>query len=121
MTMCSGGRGAVEQEAHGRQEIVGDGAADAAVAELDHVLLGASFEAAAEKDLAVDAEVAELVDDEGEAAAARPADQMADQAGLAGAQEAGDHRRRYLFHCWHGGQILWGRRGRGRSARRSRG
>ena len=47
-----------------RHEIVGHGAADAAIGELDDVLLRAGLDAAALEDLAVDADVAELVDDD---------------------------------------------------------
>ena len=45
---------------------------------------------AALQDLAIDADVAELVDDEGEAPAIGGAQQMLDQAGLAGAEKSGD-------------------------------
>ena len=86
--------GAVEQPGHGRQEIVGDGAAQAAIGELDDVLLGAGGVAAAEQHLAVDAELAELVDDDGEpppVGAVRQ--QMPHEARLAGAEEAGDDCR----------------------------
>ena len=88
------GQGIARQDLlHRRQEVVGDRAADAAVGELDHLVLAAAFDAAAGEDLAVDAEVAELVDQEGEAPAARVLREMADQAGLAGAEEAGDDGR----------------------------
>ena len=53
----------VEQLLHGRQEVVGDGAADAAVGQFDDVVVRAAFDAAAAQDLPVDADVAELVDD----------------------------------------------------------
>jgi hypothetical protein len=62
-----GARVAGEDLAHRRQEVVGHGAADAAVAELDHVVLGAALDPAAEQQLAVDAELAELVDDQRQA------------------------------------------------------
>ena len=42
------------------------------------------------EDVAIDAERAEFVDHDREAAAAGVADQVADQRGLAGAQKAGD-------------------------------
>ena len=64
--MWSGGVGAVEKPRQGRQEIVGNGAAQAAIGQLDDVVLGAGRVAAAEQQLAVDAELAELVDDDGE-------------------------------------------------------
>ena len=64
--MWSGGSAALEQPGQGRQEIVGDRAAQAAIGQLDDVVVGASRVAAAEQQLAVDAELAELVDDDGE-------------------------------------------------------
>ena len=81
---------ALEQLLHGGDELVGDGAADAAVGELDHVLLAAGFVAAAGEDFVVDAEIAELVDDERDALAPGVRKEVPDQRGLAGAEEAGD-------------------------------
>ena len=54
-----------------RDEIVGDGAADAAIGQFDDVFLRAGVDAAALQDLAVDADIAELVDDDGQPLAAR--------------------------------------------------
>ena len=65
-----GRRHARQQALHGRHEVVGDGAADAAVRQLDDIVLGAGRIAAAEQQLAVDADLAELVDDQCDAAAA---------------------------------------------------
>ena len=62
--------GEPEQALQRGNEIVGDGAADAAVGQLDDAVLAAGLDAAALEDLAVDADVAELVDDDGQAAAA---------------------------------------------------
>ena len=90
MTMWSGGSGPVQQRLHRRQEGVGDGAADAAVRQLDQVVLGAAPYAAAEQQFAIDAEVAELVDDHRQPAALRLGQQVTDQRRLAGAEEAGD-------------------------------
>ena len=73
-----------------RHEVVGHGAADAAIGQLDDVLLRAGLDAAALQDLAVDADVAELVDDDGEPPAAGVFQEVADQRRLAGAEEAGD-------------------------------
>ncbi len=73
-----------------RHEFVGDRAAQAAVGEFDDVLLRAGGVAAAFEDFAVDADVAELVDDDGEAAALRVGEHVADQRRLAGAEKAGD-------------------------------
>ena len=90
MTMWSGRLFALEQLRHRRDEIVGDGAADAAIGELDDVVLAAGFGAAALQHVAVDAEIAELVDDERDALAAGILQEVADHRRLAGAEEAGD-------------------------------
>ena len=75
-----------------RHEFVGHGAAQAAVGKLDDVLLGARGVAAAFEDLAVDADVAELVDDHRQAAPAGVGQHVADQRRLPGAEKAGDDR-----------------------------
>ncbi len=67
MTMWSGRSVALEQRLHGGDELVGNGAADAAVAQLDHVLFAAGLVAAAGEDFLVDAEFTELVDDQRDA------------------------------------------------------
>ncbi len=72
-----------QQRLHGGDELVGNGAADAAVAELDHILLAAGLVAAAREDFLVDAEVAELVDDERDALALGVAEEVADHVVLA--------------------------------------
>ena len=116
--------GAVEQARQGRQKIVGDGAAQAAIGKLDDVVLGAILVAAAEQQLAVDAELAEFVDDDREPAPLRPRQQMAHEARLAGAEKAGDHRRRNPAHVSRPSARAAGRRRqrrRGRRARRSPG
>src|SRR3546814_8627760 len=74
------------------QEVVRHGAADAAVGQFHHVLLVAALDAAALHDLRVDAEIAELVDDERDPPPAGIAQQVADGAGLAGPEEAGDRK-----------------------------
>ena len=90
--------GAVDQPGQGRQEIVGDGAAQAAIGQLDDVVVGASRVAAAEQQLAVDAELAELVDDDGQPVPGGGGQQMPHQARLAGAEKAGDDRRGDAAH-----------------------
>ncbi len=92
ITMCSGGARPIEQRLHGRQEVLGDGAAQAAIRQLDDVLLIAALDAAGAQHLAIDAERAELVDDDRDAPAARMRQQMPHQRGLAGAQETSDDR-----------------------------
>ncbi len=73
-----------------RHEFVGHRAAQAAIGQFDDVLLRTGGVAAAFEDFAVDADVAEFVDDDGEAAALRIGEDMADQRRFAGAEKAGD-------------------------------
>ena len=63
-----GPRLAVEEGREGRREIVGDGATETAVGELDDRLFRAGLVGAARDEVTVDADVAEFIDDEGEAA-----------------------------------------------------
>ncbi len=91
------GCGALEKPRQSRQKILGDGAADAAVRELDDLVVGAGV-AAGEQQLAVDAELAELVDEEADAAARRVGEKMAHEARLAGAQKPRDDGDRELAH-----------------------
>src|SRR5262249_61254571 len=79
-------------------------AAEAAIGELDDVLFRTGDIAAALEQLAVDTDVAELVDDDGEPPALGVGEHVADQCGLAGAEEAGDDRagharKRGVRHC----------------------
>ena len=83
-------RDAVDQRLHGGDEIFSHGAAEAAIGELDDILLRAAFDAAALQDFAIDADAAELIDDDGEPLAACGLEQMADERGFAGAEETGD-------------------------------
>ena len=94
----AGRLGAVDQPRQGRQEIVGDGAAQAAIRQFDDVVLGAGRVAAAEQEFAVDAKLAELVDDDREPVAGGVGQQVPHQAGLAGAEKAGNDRRRNTPH-----------------------
>ena len=80
-----------QQGLDGGQKIVGDGAANAAVGELDDVVLAAGVVTARREHLAVDTDVAELVDHQRQAPAVGVFDKVADQAGLAGAEKAGHH------------------------------
>ena len=81
---------AFDQHLHRGDEILGHRAADAAIRQLDHVLLGAGLVAAAFQDAAIDAEIAEFIDDQRDALAVRVFQQVADQGRLAGAEKAGD-------------------------------
>ncbi len=93
-----GRRRAVEQPAEGRQEVVGDGAAQAAIRQFDDVAGTAGGVAAAEQQLAVDPQLAEFVDQDGEPPPLRPGQEVAHQARLAGAEKAGDYRCRNPPH-----------------------
>ena len=62
--MCSGGAARCEKLLHGRHEIVGHGAADTAIGEFDDVVPGATGIATADQKFPIDADVAELVDDQ---------------------------------------------------------
>ena len=81
-----------ENEIERGHELVRHRAAQAAVGELDDVLLRAGGVAAAFEDLAVDADVAELIDDHRQAAPAGVGKDVADQRSLPGAEKAGDDR-----------------------------
>ncbi len=78
------------QRLDGRDEIVGDGAADAAVGELDDVLDRAIVVGAGLQNVAVNPERAELVDENGEPLAAGIAHQVTDQRCLSRTEKAGD-------------------------------
>src|SRR5712691_52045 len=66
-------------------EVAAHGAADAAVVHLEHFLVGADHQ------LVVDADLAELVDDDGELLPVRLGQDAVEQRGLAGAEIAGQH------------------------------
>ena len=89
---------AVEKARQGRHEIIGDGAAEASIGQLDNIVLVARRVAAAEQQLAVDAELAEFIDDDGEPPPLGMRQQMPHEARLAGAEKAGNHRRRNAAH-----------------------
>jgi isochorismate synthase EntC len=91
---------AVQQRLDGGQKIVGHRAAETAIGEFHHVVLAAALDAATQQQFPVDAEIAELVDQEGEAPTVIVFDHMADQAGLAGAEKSGDDGRGNA--CGHG-------------------
>ncbi len=105
------GRGIERQQPFDRgQEVVRDGAADAAIGEFDDGVFRADGVAAAlqrlAEDLAVDADVAELVDDQREAASFGGRQNMADQCRFAGAEEAGDDGRRNSRRAARAGEIV---------------
>ena len=82
--------GTGEQRLEGRNEIVRHRAADAAVRQLDDGVLCATLDAAGGQERLVEADITELVDQDGEAPALRVLDHVADQRRLAGAEEARD-------------------------------
>ena len=86
----------VEYLFNGRQEVIGHRAADAAIGELEDILVGAVGVATALEQLAVDGEIAEFVDDERELLAVCLFDQVPDHRRLAGAEKAGDNGCRYF-------------------------
>ena len=90
MTICSTAGVARQDLVERGHELVGDGAAETAIGELDDILLGAGGVAAAFENLAIDADIAELVDDDGEPPPVGVLEHMTDQRRLAGAEEAGD-------------------------------
>ena len=81
-----------ENSVERRHELVGDGAAEAAIRQFDDVLLRARLVAAALEDFAVDADIAEFVDDHRKPPSAGIGEHVADQRRLAGAEKAGHHR-----------------------------
>ena len=91
----------VEQRVQGRDEIVGHRAAYAAVGQFDDVFLRAAFDAAALDEGAVEAEIAELVDENGDAATAGILEKVAHQGGLAGSEESGDDGAGNLLQVAH--------------------
>ena len=88
-----GRRGALQKGGHGGNEIIGDGAADAAIGQLDHVIVRAPLHAAALQQLAVNAKVAKFIDNQRNPPAARILQHMTDHRRLARPQKAGDDRR----------------------------
>jgi hypothetical protein len=82
--------GEAEQAVQRRHEVVGHRAAQAAIGQLDDAVLRAVLDAAPFEDLAVDADIAELVDDHGKTPPAGVLQHMADQGRLPRAEEAGD-------------------------------
>ena len=83
-------------------EIIGDGAADAAVGQFDDVFLGAVRQGAGAQNLAIHADIAEFVDDHRQPLALRVLQQVAHQRGFARAQKAGDHGDGDLYKFRHG-------------------
>ena len=88
-----------QQFVHGRDEIVGDGAADAAIGEFDDIAGRAGLCRAFLDQPAVKPGIAELIDDHGDAAAIGLRQQRTQQRGLAGAEKSGEHSDGDTGHC----------------------
>src|SRR5882724_6718674 len=86
----------IDQALECGNEIIRHGATDATVGQFDDALLRAIFDAAAFENIAVDADIAEFVDDHGEPPTACVFKQVTHERRLAGAEEAGDDRARYF-------------------------
>ena len=83
------------EPAHLLQQVIAQRAADAAIAELHQRLLGAAQRSATlAHQLRIDVDLAHVVDDHRDPAALAVAQQLIEQGGLAGAQEAGQHGHR---------------------------
>jgi hypothetical protein len=82
----------LEQSRQSRHEVVRDRTADAAVRQLDDVLLRAARDAAALEEGAVEAQFAELVHEHGEPASACVFQKVTNERSLARAEEARDDR-----------------------------
>ena len=79
-----------QQGLDGGREIIGHGAADAAIGEFDDVFFRTSLHAAGAQNVAIHAHIAKFIDDEREAPTACVLQQIADHGGLARAQKARD-------------------------------
>src|SRR4029077_18686269 len=82
----------IEETPEGGNEIVRHRATDATVGQLHDAVFRAALDAAALQNLAVDADVAEFIDDHRKAAPAGILEYMADERRLAGTEEARDDR-----------------------------
>ena len=95
---------ACHQLAHHREEFFLHGAAQAAVGQLVNAAGGLFFsatDAALLEDFAIDAQFAELVDDDRDAAALGVVEHVAQQRGLARAEKAGNDGNGELGQCFH--------------------
>src|SRR4029079_12853067 len=91
---------AVDELAHRRDEIFRDRAANAAIGKFDDVVLAARIATARFEDFAIHSDIAELVDDESNPPTVGGREQVADERGFAGSEEAGDDRGGDLLHDW---------------------
>jgi hypothetical protein len=82
---------AAGQLAHGVEQVLAQGAADAAVGQLHQLLLGAIQAALAGDEGGVDVDLAHVVDDHRDLATLPVAQHVVEQRGLACSEEAGEH------------------------------
>lgn len=75
---------AAEDLFNGRLEIIRDRAADAAIGQFDDVFLRAALNAAAFENFAIDADITELIDDDGQSLAIKLFEKTAQQRGFSG-------------------------------------
>ena len=97
---------ALEQGCHGRHEVVRHRAADAAIGEFDDIVYRTGLLAATFQHLAIDTEIAKLVDDERNAFAVRRLQKIADQSRFTGTEKAGDHGCRYFLTVGSGHRFV---------------
>ena len=107
-----GALGQGHQRLDRRDEIIGDGAADAAIGQFDDVLGRAILIRAGFQDIAIDAHGAEFVDQHRQPLALRVLHQMADQRRLARAEKAGDDGDGDLVEVGHSDVSIGGIRAR---------
>ncbi|MCY1440091.1 hypothetical protein D9M71_563510 [compost metagenome] len=95
---------ALDQLAHHREEFFLDGAAQAAVGQLEDTTAGFLFgtaDSALLEDFTVDTQLAEFVDDHGDTTALGVVEHVPQQGGLARAEKAGDDGNGKLGQCFH--------------------
>ncbi len=95
---------ACDQFAHHREELFLHGAAQAAIGQFVHPAVGFFFGAADRallEDFSVDAQLAELIDDDRNAPPFGVVEHVPQQGGLARAEEAGDDGDGKLGQCFH--------------------
>jgi hypothetical protein len=77
-----------------RHKIIRYRATNAPIRKFDYILLRARFNTAGAENFAINADIAEFVDDQGEATPFRVLKNMADKRRFAGTQKTGDDRDR---------------------------
>ena len=80
-----------QQSFHRWDEIIGNGTADAAIGQLDNIVFGADFIAAAFQDVAIDPKIAKFIDDQRNPLALCVLQHVADERRFASAEKASDN------------------------------